>query len=534
MDITTALVLLLAGASLAQGGHMLHDSYLLRRAIPPEAEEQDAVFLFRDKVLIDTTPAARRLLALSDRPGRSLAAIAALLALRFPALAPALDNDAAPHEEIFPDTAANGHLVLTRWAGFLRITLTTPAEGAAPEGPILHQELAALRAIAEDSPAPIWKEDADGRVNWANRAYLRKALPTLATDAGFTPWPETPLFADLPRPATEGEIHQARASLPAEDGKPAWYEVTRVRRGGQVIGFAQDTSGTVTAEDSRRHLLQTLTKTFAHLTTGLAIFDRQRRLVLFNPAFLDMTGLRVDFLSRRPLVHSVLDRLHDMQMLPEPRHYGSWREQLSALEAAAEQGSYAETWMLPNGLTYRVSGRPHGDGALAFIFEDISDEAALSRQIRAEQEAVQAVLDRLPHALAAFSRGGAMILRNAAYDRLWPTAAKSPSGLATAQLAQEMARWRRASLPHDGWDRLTHALSSGDNLAALPEMIAQTLHGARVQLRATCLSNGLRQVEFLPAPPEAAGSADEPWLANKTRPHSAQEQAQTLLLEDGS
>ena len=38
------------------------------------------------------------------------------------------------------------------------------------------------------------------------------------------------------------------------------------------------------AETALRGFMQTLAKTFAHLPTGLAIFDQHRQLALFNPA----------------------------------------------------------------------------------------------------------------------------------------------------------------------------------------------------------------------------------------------------------
>jgi len=51
---------------------------------------------------------------------------------------------------------------------------------------------------------------------------------------------------------------------------------------------------------AQRNFVQTLTKTFAQLSIGLAIFNRERQLVLFNPALIDLTALPADFLTGRP------------------------------------------------------------------------------------------------------------------------------------------------------------------------------------------------------------------------------------------
>jgi len=50
---------------------------------------------------------------------------------------------------------------------------------------------------------------------------------------------------------------------------------------------------------------------------------------LFNPALLDLTGLPAEFLAMRPSLLSVLDAMHDRNMIPEPKDYRSWRRQRS-------------------------------------------------------------------------------------------------------------------------------------------------------------------------------------------------------------
>ena len=108
------------------------------------------------------------------------------------------------------------------------------------------------------------------------------------------------------------------------------------------------------------------------------MFDAKRGLSLFNPALTDLTALPVDFLSARPTLHAFIDRLREARRMPEPRDWRSWRERITALEAASTEGTYLETWNLPAGQTWRVSGRPHPDGAIALMFEDITAEISLT------------------------------------------------------------------------------------------------------------------------------------------------------------
>lgn len=480
-----AIVFILETVRLRRGARLRRDGV---RAV---------VFLLREEALVDASAAARALLAAGRAPDAG--AVVALLSPRFPDLAQALRAAAPDGTETLPGRDPADHLIIERFDGCLRLTVSLADPGGMVERlrlSSLESENATLRAIAEDAPQLIWKEDAAGQIAWANRSYLALADALDAATDGVgealpPAWPVAPVFAGLARPATDGAQVTARSALRLPDRRePQWFEVTQVRRGAHVMGFAVDATGAVAAEEARHTFVQTLTKTFATLKAGLAIFDRQRRLVLFNPAFVDLTGLRIDFLSQRPLVHSVLDRLRDMQMLPEPKNYASWREQVAALEAAAEQGTYCETWVLPAGQTYRVSGRPHPDGALAFLIEDISDEVSLTRRFRLEQETVQATLDLLPQAVAVFSPNGTLTLSNGPYDALW---GEGEGGLRDATLWGEVERWRARAVPAPVWDRLR---GLGGDLRARRQELLRLADGRTLALHLSPLPGGSLLAEF--------------------------------------
>lgn len=478
---------------------ILESLRLRHDARPRDASLRAVTFLVQDGRVADASPAARALLG--GGGDRDSAAVVALLSPRFPDLAGALDAALPDRTESLAGRDPADVLTIERFGDSLRLAVMLAGPGNAVERlrlSSLESEVATLRAIAEDAPQLIWKEDAVGQIAWANRSYLTLADSLSAT--GEAPsWPIAPVFDGLARPPADGGQTTARAALHLPDRRePQWFEVTQVRRGPQVVGFAVDATGAVAAEEARRTFVQTLTKTFATLKAGLAIFDRQRRLVLFNPAFVDLTGLRIDFLSQRPLVHSVLDRLRDMQMLPEPKDYASWRDQVAALEAAAEQGTYCETWILPGGQTYRVSGRPHPDGALAFLIEDISDEVSLTRRFRLEQETVQATLDLLPQAVAVFSPGGTLTLSNAPYDALW---GEADDRLRDATLRGEVERWRGRCAASGAWDRLHGALAA--DLRARQREVLRLTDGRALALHLSPLPGGSIMAEFRdPAPAE--------------------------------
>ncbi len=142
--------------------------------------------------------------------------------------------------------------------------------------------------------------------------------------------------------------------------------------------------------------------------------------------------------------------------------------------------------------TYRVSGRPHPDGALAFLFEDISDEISLSRRFRLEQETVQLLLDRLDQAIAVFSPGGTLMLCNARYAGIWGV----PGGrLLDLTLGQEIARWRSASAPSPIWGQVAHLGAMDSDCREIAGTI-RLGDGRALAARFACLAGGRICAEF--------------------------------------
>ncbi|WP_377191838.1 PAS-domain containing protein [Ruegeria meonggei] len=271
-----------------------------------------------------------------------------------------------------------------------------------------------IRLAMEQAPYPVWLLDHQNEVRWCNAAYVSLVRKVRDQDTDLT----APLF-----PVADDDTRlsaKTRVSI-SSDGSDnrLWFDLTVVDHPEGHLCYAVDIHAIVAAETAQRKFVQTMTKTFAQLSIGLAIFDRNRQLALFNPALIDLTTLPPDFLSCRPSLSSFFDRLRDQHMMPEPKNYRSWRSQMNDLLEAAEDGNYQETWSLPSGSVYSVSGRPHPDGAVAYLFEDITAEITLTRRFRSEMDLMQSVLDKLADAIAVFGDDGTLALTNLAYQKLW-------------------------------------------------------------------------------------------------------------------
>ena len=493
--ILAGMVSVLLGLGLAHRLGRLAPTGPATPVLPPA---EQVALLFRDRRLIDATASARSLL--DALPGDDdWARLWGWLAQRFDQ--PHLLLDLAAAEGVATLRAGPGLSDLRldiedAGHGILRVKLVDP--GLEQAGIVVNaqalsameEELSVLRESVDQAPVLIWREDRDGRVTWANAAYLQQAE---ARHPDETTWP-LPRLIDLPADAQGSP----RAELRIGE-RVRWFDCHLQPAGQQRAVFAVPADDAVRAERSLRDFVQTLTKTFADLPIGLAIFDRDRRLQLFNPALIDLTRLDIGFLAARPTLFALLDGLRELRMAPEPRDYNGWRNSMASLEAGAASGRHVETWNLPGGQTYRVTGRPHPDGAIAFLFEDISSEIAMTRRFRAELSLGAEILDGIDAAVAIFDRDGRVLGANRAFEDIW--------GTDTAQsLRGYVELWRRTASDSPGFQNLRRALATDRGDAPLQGAVAGPDQGL-LSWRVKPLSGGRRMVSFATAVPGGMPSA---------------------------
>lgn len=451
-------------------------------------------FYFDGTELLDASPAARELLEDAEGSGdweRTLHA----LERKVPGAAPALRD--LPEDTplvLCHDTATDStRLDARKRYGLITVTLsdgqgnTRHVEVKRDVLNAMELELGFLKTVALHHPHPIWREDESGRVLWANRAYL--SLTRFAQNES-RPWPLPQVF---PPARAEGQGPAVERLTLKHDTAEAYFDRSGLDYHDGAICYAIDASGAVKAQEHHRQFVQTLAKTFAHFSAGLAIFDRERRLILFNPALADLTRLDPAWLGTRPTLVAFIDRLRETRMVAEPKDYKRWRQQLAEIDRNATLGTYQEDWALPSGQTYRVTGRPHPEGAVVFLFEDISAEIQLARRYRAELELGQSVIDASDEALAVFADTGELVTTNTAYRKLWAhDPAACPKGLSIVEATRY---WAGHCRPTPVWGDTRDFAST---ISQRSEWTADLslLDGTALTLRCTPLVRGATLVGF--------------------------------------
>ncbi|MCU0800902.1 MAG: PAS-domain containing protein [Rhodobacteraceae bacterium] len=484
------------------------------RSIFQEGEDA-TVFLFDGEVLVDATPSAYRLLAGSRFDDQPWFALMERLSTRFTDLAARLAD-----VEMLGSLALTGSmrgdsrpiaLRAEMRGGLMKIALVTPGREVATHGGdlltvhALDCELQDLRDASNAAPFPIWRALPDGDIIWANTAYMNY-LSAVPRAADVAEWPLRALFDLTP---AKGDAKGAPLRRTGPDGK-GWFEITSRSVDEGQVHYALPADSLRAAEGALQDFKQTLTNTFAELSTGLAVFDQARKLQLFNPALARLIEVPVETLLRRPSLFAMLDAMRDRNMLPEPKDYRSWKQQMVALEAASVRGDYRETWYLPNGKAFRVVGRPYPNGALAFMIDDITDQVTRDRLFRVELDLTLAVMNQMDEAVIAFSATGDLIVANAAYRALW--------GHDAAVLARDegplalLEAWRSQSAPTLAWTEAEAALTGGADMPGEPREI-RLLDGRLLLCRGLVLPGGGRGFAFVQAKDIASPALPEAPLA---------------------
>jgi PAS domain-containing protein len=520
------------------------------------AEPRELVF--RDGYLVDHTEGVELLLPGSSRGPDRLAAwdiVRTRLGRLVPGAGPALDALAREGRPFRLEAMLGGDRLVAlgvRSGAELRITLAA----AEAQRPAVRVPLATLRAMEEDarlllgavsgSPALSWAVDAEGRVVWGNAAYL-DTLRRAQGPGAVAGWPLPALFPD----DTARRAGTWRRSV-VLDTQEAWYEITategtgwadlsrdltpdagaapegRARRpGGERIRFlhAQPIDRVIEAEGRLRRFIQSLSGAFAELPGGLAVFDPDDRLILFNPAFGDVTGLSPSWMAGRPGRDAVCRALADRLRLPGDAfaHVGATPEVEGARAGPDRESTNLE---LIDGRTLRLNWRRRPDGCLVLRLDDLTRErqaaradarkvlTATRRRAALEQETARALAEESDAAMVVFSEDGEQILATRAMQELWGVgparpAAKDPGPGAPSSLEGWVSLWAERGGPDPAWGRLRDAGVAGhpregwESDTMLPD-------GRPLRLRVRPLTGGRLAITFRP------GAA--PFLAAQPQP----------------
>ena len=397
--------------------------------------------------------------------------------------------------ELIGEPAGGLIRLVLRDAELLDVKLKDAAEriSAADTALLGHQwEQATLSGLIEDAPIIAWNRTADGEVNWSGgeikvRNSSIGAAQTVDLIVARTKLNRMPVLA--------GQPQKSRIEIVVNDGADtiSLHVLEVIRHDGTRIGFATDAGTAASAERTLTRFVQTMTETFAHLTVGLAIFDRNQTLALFNPALVQMWQVEPTWLARRPSLRDIIDELRSTRRLPDLQDFHKWRSRILGLFENTEAADYEELWHLADGSNIRVLARPHPHGSLAFIFDDVTERVRLEQRYRHSIDLRRATLDRLNEGVAVFGVNGLLQFVNQAFHEIWGTDGESV--YAAMHARQLVALCEQLTIDSELWLRLHNFITGEENRRTWSEQICMG-SGRQLTARVAPLPDGSTMVVF--------------------------------------
>ncbi len=267
-------------------------------------------------------------------------------------------------------------------------------------------------------PDPVWLRELKGDLVWVNQAYARAVEAKDAKDAieRRLELLDAPALAAARAASTEsGEWRQRVVAVSAGDRRT--FDVMEVKRGDGSIAMAVDQTANVKQRVEFDRYVEANAKMLDQLATGVAIFDRSKRLVSHNAAYRRIWGLEPAFLETQPLDGEILDLLRTRRLLPEQADYKNWK--VLALGGYRALEPVEQTWHLPDGRTLRVVASPNSQGGVTYLYDDATQSYALASQVHTLTHVQGETLEALKEGVAVFGADGRMKLVNKTFCALW-------------------------------------------------------------------------------------------------------------------
>ena len=329
----------------------------------------------------------------------------------------------------------------------------------------LLDETEILRAFLAAAPWPIWAKRAKGGLSYANAAYARATEATSVADAIDR---DLELLDSSDRHDMDRALNQ-RATFTARlpivvGGERRIYDVHALNLGDGSAGIAIDAGEATALRAALVRMAEAHRRTLDQLSSGVAVFDVQRRLAFYNDSYRRLWDLDRAFLDSNPDDSSVLDRLRAARKVPEQPDFRAWKAKLHEAYRAVEPEK--DTWYLPDGRAVSVVTTPNPEGGVTYLFDDVTESLDLARRFDGLIRVQRETLDNLAEAVAVFGSNGRAQLFNPAFAKMWKL---SPEALREQPHIETVEAWCKPLLDDAvTWRALREAITAIENRVEVP------------------------------------------------------------------
>jgi signal transduction histidine kinase len=247
-------------------------------------------------------------------------------------------------------------------------------------------------------------------------------------------------------------------------GERRFYDVHALNTGGGSVGIAIDASEATALSAALVRMAEAHRRTLDQLSSGVAVFDGQRRLAFYNDSYRRLWDLDRVFLDSNPDDSSVLDRLRAARKLPEQPDFRAWKAKLHEAYRAVEPEK--DTWYLPDGRALSVVTTPNPEGGVTYLFDNVTESLDLARRFDGLIRVQRETLDNLAEAVAVFGSNGRAQLFNPAFTRMWKL---SPEALREQPHIETVEAWCKPLFDEaTTWRTIREAITRIENRVEVP------------------------------------------------------------------
>src|ERR1700756_5146122 len=243
-------------------------------------------------------------------------------------------------------------------------------------------------------------------------------------------------------------------------GERRFYDVHALKVTGGSAGIAIDASEATALRDALVRMAEAHRRTLDQLSSGVAVFDGQRRLAFYNDSYRRLWDLDQAFLDNNPDDSSVLDRLRASRKLPEQADFRAWKAKLHEAYRALEPAK--DTWYLPDGRA----------GGVTYLFDDVTESLDLARRFDRLIKVQRETLDSLAEGVAVFGSNGKARVFHSGFARMWKL---PPEQLGDEPHIDTVAAWCKPLLDDaKAWRMIRESITGLENRNDVPLKLERT------------------------------------------------------------
>ncbi|WP_244534676.1 PAS domain-containing sensor histidine kinase [Hyphomicrobium sp. CS1GBMeth3] len=282
----------------------------------------------------------------------------------------------------------------------------------------LARDVRSSRALLSALPHPAWLCDVSGRMTWVNSAYIRAVDAESETEVvdGQIQLLESRQRKRVARALKMGQTYKERVPLVIGSERKT-HEVTVLPLGDATAGAAIDVADIESAKGELDRQIAAYDRTLDRVATAVAIFNADQKLTFFNAAYQRLWQLDADWLATGPSDGAVLDRLRELDRLPEVVNYREWKAKV--LKCYKEEAEQEDWWHLPDGRDLHVMAAQRPDGGVTYLYKDETERLALESRYNALIGVQTETLNSLKEGVAVFGTDGRLKLHNSAFAAIW-------------------------------------------------------------------------------------------------------------------